>query len=542
MVKILGLAADIDHAVDRARPAQYPPARIGDGAAVGAGIRLSRKAPGDGRVVEQLHVAGRDVDQRVAVAPAGLDQHHPGRRIFAQPIGQHAPGRAGADDHVIRLHSFLPSPRLQDRREVPARKPGRPRVYPGFFKPPDKQRSLRRIRRFVEQHIILKARRALTKTKSPTRNRGESQTLGPRAHDSPPRSSASVEAGSKQHPPLKKPATGRKADFPGARIRSRRDARRPDRRAAPRVVARGEDAGEQHRQNPGQKDAVEGAGTADRGDRRAQPLHLADIEQVGSDQATEGARDISERRSLAPRQDQRHRGRRQGRHKYRQRDAETGNRGRQQMAHRRDDGDSDEPAHPQPMSDQQVKRQQSGNERAADVDRDHRARPIGDRRNDVIHAEKRNDLPGNNLTFGQLHHRDVQIAAGERGKQPNQRHGRPKPHSPRGKAKRPHLDPHHHDKIKHRQQRKMRQAERQVLELAQIHLLRLDRRESFARPPPTTLDGEMRFAAASIGKRRQSRRDPDQANARCAQALALGRSDQRRCAPDFHSRPTSDPV
>ena len=106
MVEILGLAADIDHPVDRAGTAQHAAARIGDGAPIGAGVGLGRVAPGDRRMIQQPHIAGRDVDQRVAVRPAGLDQHDAGTGIFAQPIGQHAPRRAGADNDIIRLHAW----------------------------------------------------------------------------------------------------------------------------------------------------------------------------------------------------------------------------------------------------------------------------------------------------------------------------------------------------------------------------------------------------------------------------------------------------
>ena len=77
MVEILGLAADIDHAVDRLRAAEHAAARIEDRAVVDAGIGLGLEAPGQLRMVEQLHIAGRDVDERVPVAPAGLDQDDP---------------------------------------------------------------------------------------------------------------------------------------------------------------------------------------------------------------------------------------------------------------------------------------------------------------------------------------------------------------------------------------------------------------------------------------------------------------------------------
>ncbi len=110
MVEILRLAADIDHAVDRAGAAEHPAARIEDGPAVDTGVGLGRVAPGQHRMVEQFHIAGRNVNQRVAVARPRLDQQHPGRRVLAQPVGQNAPRRPGADDDVIRFHACSPSP------------------------------------------------------------------------------------------------------------------------------------------------------------------------------------------------------------------------------------------------------------------------------------------------------------------------------------------------------------------------------------------------------------------------------------------------
>ena len=110
MVEILGLAADIDHAVDRTRSAKHPAARIGDSASGGAGIGLGGIAPGNRRVVEQFHVAGRDMDQRVQIPPAGFEQYDAVAGIGAEPIGQYAPGRPRPDDHIVRLHAYPPPP------------------------------------------------------------------------------------------------------------------------------------------------------------------------------------------------------------------------------------------------------------------------------------------------------------------------------------------------------------------------------------------------------------------------------------------------
>ena len=74
VVEILGLAADIDQPVDRARPAEHAPARIEDRAPGGAGVGLGVISPGQGRVIEHFHKAGGDMDVRAPVAPASLDQ------------------------------------------------------------------------------------------------------------------------------------------------------------------------------------------------------------------------------------------------------------------------------------------------------------------------------------------------------------------------------------------------------------------------------------------------------------------------------------
>src|SRR5271165_6946912 len=108
MVKIFGLATNIDHSIYRARAAEHPATRIEYGAVVYAGIGLGLEPPGQLRVIQQFDVAGRNMDQRVPIAPARFEQHDARARILAQPVRQHAPRRARPDDHVIRLHDFLP--------------------------------------------------------------------------------------------------------------------------------------------------------------------------------------------------------------------------------------------------------------------------------------------------------------------------------------------------------------------------------------------------------------------------------------------------
>ena len=108
MVEVFGLAADVDHTVDRRRSAQHLAARVVDGAAVDALVRFGLVTPGQRGVIQQLHVAGGDVDQRIEVSSAGLDQDDPGRGILGQTVGQDAAGRTGTYDDVIRLHCGFP--------------------------------------------------------------------------------------------------------------------------------------------------------------------------------------------------------------------------------------------------------------------------------------------------------------------------------------------------------------------------------------------------------------------------------------------------
>src|SRR5438876_7814476 len=60
--------------------------------------------PGQGGMVEQLHETDRNMDQRVPVAPTGLDQYDTRGGILGEPVGEHATRRASADNDVIGLH------------------------------------------------------------------------------------------------------------------------------------------------------------------------------------------------------------------------------------------------------------------------------------------------------------------------------------------------------------------------------------------------------------------------------------------------------
>ena len=104
-IVILVLAAHIQQAVDRARSAQHFSARLENLPAVQARLRLGLVHPVDGFFLEQLSVAERYVDPEIGVFRSGFQQQHGMLAVGAQAIGEHASGRAGADDDVIEFGS-----------------------------------------------------------------------------------------------------------------------------------------------------------------------------------------------------------------------------------------------------------------------------------------------------------------------------------------------------------------------------------------------------------------------------------------------------
>ena len=102
VIVVLRLAADIDHAVDRARAAQHFSARHLDAPAARALVGLRRVAPVDGRMVDHLGDADRDARPEVVRAfGARLEQQHPMGAALRQPAGDDRAGRTGADDDVV---------------------------------------------------------------------------------------------------------------------------------------------------------------------------------------------------------------------------------------------------------------------------------------------------------------------------------------------------------------------------------------------------------------------------------------------------------
>ena len=91
-IEILLLPADVDQPVDRAGAAEHLAARPDHASPAQFGERLGLELPGDLGVVDVAVETGRDVDPRVAVLAAGLEQQHTRPPIRAEPVGQHAPG------------------------------------------------------------------------------------------------------------------------------------------------------------------------------------------------------------------------------------------------------------------------------------------------------------------------------------------------------------------------------------------------------------------------------------------------------------------
>ena len=106
VVKVLRLAAHKHHAVDAAGAPQHPPARPIAAATGQSGVGLGAVHPVDGGVVKSHAVANRRFEPEVVVRAARLQQQHAVRARGAQAVGEHATGRTGADDDVVKsLHS-----------------------------------------------------------------------------------------------------------------------------------------------------------------------------------------------------------------------------------------------------------------------------------------------------------------------------------------------------------------------------------------------------------------------------------------------------
>ncbi len=108
-IEVHALAAIVDVAVDGAGAAERLAARRGDASAAGPLARLHPVEPVHARVVVGLDETGRNMDEGVPVAGAGLQHQHGRRAVLAQPVGEHAAGRTRPDDDVVEgLHRASP--------------------------------------------------------------------------------------------------------------------------------------------------------------------------------------------------------------------------------------------------------------------------------------------------------------------------------------------------------------------------------------------------------------------------------------------------
>jgi hypothetical protein len=112
-VVVGAVAANVDHAVQRARPPQHAPAWQQVAPVAQFRLALAPQPPVK-PALPQLPKRQRHVDDRLVVRGTGLDHGNPNVRILAQPRRQHATGRTGTDDHIVK-HGSPSAPGLAHR-------------------------------------------------------------------------------------------------------------------------------------------------------------------------------------------------------------------------------------------------------------------------------------------------------------------------------------------------------------------------------------------------------------------------------------------
>ncbi|MNQ40681.1 hypothetical protein D3C85_543400 [compost metagenome] len=100
-VEVVGMATDVDQAVDRRRAAEHLAPRAMHAAPVETRFRLGFVAPVVLLGVHRDREGAGHLDQHAAVAAAELQHQHRGGGIRAEAIGQDAAGRTGTDDDVV---------------------------------------------------------------------------------------------------------------------------------------------------------------------------------------------------------------------------------------------------------------------------------------------------------------------------------------------------------------------------------------------------------------------------------------------------------
>jgi hypothetical protein len=100
-VVVAALAADIDHGIDRAGSAQHLAARLVAPAAIEAWLGHGLERPVGLPVLGQRRQPCGTVNQHACIGRAGLQQGDLHGGVLAQAGGQHAAGRAAADNDVV---------------------------------------------------------------------------------------------------------------------------------------------------------------------------------------------------------------------------------------------------------------------------------------------------------------------------------------------------------------------------------------------------------------------------------------------------------
>ena len=120
-IEVEPLAAIVDVTVDRTRTAQRLAARRRDAPATGPFAGLGAVEPVHARIDQRVHEAGRDMDEGMPIRRPGFQDADRDARVLAQPVGQHAAGRAGAHDHIVETVHRRSSPGYGLARPVVAR-------------------------------------------------------------------------------------------------------------------------------------------------------------------------------------------------------------------------------------------------------------------------------------------------------------------------------------------------------------------------------------------------------------------------------------
>src|SRR5919206_960362 len=103
MVVVCRLTAVVEHAVDGTAPSEHPSARPVDALAVHPPLGFREELPVEAGVAPDLADPERDLEPKVVVRDAGLEQQNPVPTVFGQPVRQDAARRPCADHDVVEV-------------------------------------------------------------------------------------------------------------------------------------------------------------------------------------------------------------------------------------------------------------------------------------------------------------------------------------------------------------------------------------------------------------------------------------------------------